>query len=368
MTSISHAFAPDTSEQLARLRGDFRLGLPVVVTDEKSALFAVSVETVNADRYAAMSALGGRPELVITAQRASMLGITGDAAGSMSLPVPEGATLPWLQALVDPAAATAHALPTPLPVAAFGGLAGDAAIAIAKSQQLLPAALGVRLSGEDVARFARDFPSMAATDVLQASERRVSQLEVSAARLPMAVSNAGRVHVFRADDGSGEHYAIEIGKPDRNAPVLARVHCACFTGDVLGSLKCDCGPQLQAAMSRMAQVGSGLLIYLNQEGRGIGLANKMRAYHLQDRGFDTVEANHMLGFQDDERDFRVGAEIIRQLGFRKIRLLTNNPAKMDMLVAQGIDIVDRVPLSVGHTPQNAAYLATKAAKSGHLLA
>ncbi len=183
----------------------------------------------------------------------------------------------------------------------------------------------------------------------------------------MSVSEAGRLYVFRPDDGGEEHYAVEIGQPPRDKPVLARLHSACFTGDLLGSLKCDCGPQLRGALAQMGAEGAGVLLYLNQEGRGIGLANKMRAYSLQDQGFDTVEANHRLGFEDDERDFRLGAAILRKMGFESVRLLTNNPAKIRMMEANGIEVTERVPLKVGHTAQNADYLATKAAKSGHLL-
>ncbi|MEM9239667.1 MAG: GTP cyclohydrolase II, partial [Pseudomonadota bacterium] len=190
---------------------------------------------------------------------------------------------------------------------------------------------------------------------------------VVSARLPVEVSEAGRLHVFRPDDGGEEHYAIEIGSPLRDKPVLSRLHSACFTGDVMGSLKCDCGPQLRAALAQMGEDGQGVLLYLNQEGRGIGLANKMRAYSLQDQGFDTVEANHRLGFEDDERDFRIGADILRRLGFSAVRLLTNNPNKIEMMRSNGIDVEERVPLKVGETPQNEAYLATKAKKSGHLL-
>ena len=135
----------------------------------------------------------------------------------------------------------------------------------------------------------------------------------------------------------------------------------------MGSLKCDCGPQLRAALAQMGAEGAGVLLYLNQEGRGIGLANKMRAYSLQDQGFDTVEANHRLGFEDDERDFRLGADILKTMGFSKVRLLTNNPAKITMMENTGIAVTERVPLKVGETAHNRDYLATKAAKSGHLL-
>jgi GTP cyclohydrolase II len=204
-------------------------------------------------------------------------------------------------------------------------------------------------------------------DVAETNQPETRLDPVIAARLPMRLAGAGRLHVFRPHDGSVEHYAVEVGRPDRDAPVLARLHSACFTGDVLGSLKCDCGPQLHAALAAMHEAGSGVLLYLNQEGRGIGLANKMRAYSLQDQGFDTVEANHRLGFEDDERDFRLGAELLRRLGFGAVRLLTNNPRKVDMLTASGITVTERVPLKVGLTDENAAYLATKAAKSGHLL-
>ena len=190
--------------------------------------------------------------------------------------------------------------------------------------------------------------------------------EVVAARLPMAASEAGRVHVFRPGDGGDEHYAIEIGRPDRDRPVLARLHSACFTGDVLGSLKCDCGPQLRAALAQMGAEGAGVLLYLNQEGRGIGLANKLRAYALQDQGFDTVEANHRLGFEDDERDFRLGAALLRQIGFRAVRLMTNNPRKVEVMAGCGITVAERVPLKGFETQANAGYLATKAAKSGHV--
>ncbi|MEL7345761.1 MAG: GTP cyclohydrolase II, partial [Pseudomonadota bacterium] len=186
--------------------------------------------------------------------------------------------------------------------------------------------------------------------------------DIVSGRVPTALAGQSRVHVFRPQDGGEEHYVVELGQRDE-AP-LVRLHSACFTGDVLGSLKCDCGPQLQAALGAMKD--GGILLYLNQEGRGIGLANKLRAYSLQDQGFDTVEANHRLGFEDDERDFRIGAHLLKAMGVRKVRLLTNNPKKVAMLEASGISVVERVPLIVGRREENAAYLDTKAKKSGHL--
>ena len=160
---------------------------------------------------------------------------------------------------------------------------------------------------------------------------------------------------------------MEYGEIDRNFPVLVRIHSACFTGDVLGSLKCDCGAQFSEAMLQINKNSSGVLIYLNQEGRGIGLANKMRAYALQDEGFDTVEANHRLGFEDDERNFQIGASILKELKISSIRLMTNNPNKIKLLEENGINVSERLALIIEENKFNAHYLGTKAKKSGHLL-
>ena len=139
-----------------------------------------------------------------------------------------------------------------------------------------------------------------------------------------------------------------------------------ISGDLLGSLKCDCGEQLKKALQTIGEEKQGILLYLNQEGRGIGLANKMRAYALQNQGFDTVEANHRLGFEDEERDFEIGAKILKELGFKRIKLLTNNPKKINMMEAFGIEVVKRIPLKTALTPENTNYLATKVKKSGHI--
>ena len=189
---------------------------------------------------------------------------------------------------------------------------------------------------------------------------------MSSAQLPISGHQNISLTVFRELTELTEHYAIVFGNPKKTQPVLTRVHSACFTGDLLGSEKCDCGEQFSVAMSKMRNEGNGVLLYLNQEGRGIGLANKMRAYHLQNLGFDTVDANHRLGFEDDERDLEIAAKILKSLGINDVKLMTNNPKKIELLTVNGITVKERVPLIVSINPNNEIYLKTKAKKSGHL--
>lgn len=164
-----------------------------------------------------------------------------------------------------------------------------------------------------------------------------------------------------------DHAALVFGDIDKNEPVLTRVHSECLTGDALFSLRCDCGFQLEAALQKIAEHGNGILLYHRQEGRNIGLLNKIRAYALQDEGADTVEANEMLGFDADQRDFTLCSDMLKLLGVNQIRLLTNNPKKVEVLTEAGINIIERVPLLVGRNPNNTHYLDTKALKMGHLL-
>lgn len=357
---------PTQTETLARARSDLRLGLPVVLVGGGQAALAVAVEALTAERLADLRRLGPM-DLALTARRAETLKARAYDGDLARIAVPDDADMRWILAVADPA----DDLRVPMKGPLHSRREGDAALhrlalSLAKSAQLLPAAVLVPVADGMAFAATHALTLLAEVDARQL-DRLAPVAPVISARLPMVASAAGRVHIFRPDDGGAEHYAIEIGRPDRDAPVLARLHSACFTGDVLGSLKCDCGPQLHAALAAMQAAGGGVLLYLNQEGRGIGLANKMRAYSLQDQGFDTVEANHRLGFEDDERDFRLGSELLRRMGFSRVRLLTNNPRKVAMLEKGGIVVTDRVPLAVGQTAENAAYLATKAAKSGHLL-
>lgn len=360
------SLTPTATERIARARNDLRLGLPIILTGGGQAMLCVAVETLDSDRLAALRA-EGLPELALTARRAETLKARAYDGDLARIPVPGDADCRWIRAVADPADDLRVPMKGPLATLREGPAdLHRTAIALAKAAQLLPAVVMVPVGDGMALAVRHDLTLLPAADCTDL-DRLAPLAPVISARLPMVASQAGRVHVFRPDDGGPEHYAIEIGRPDRHAPVLARLHSACFTGDVLGSLKCDCGPQLRAALARMGAEGAGVLLYLNQEGRGIGLANKMRAYSLQDQGFDTVEANHRLGFEDDERDFRIGAAILQRMGFTEVRLLTNNPKKVAMLQSCGLRVTERVPLKVGETAQNRAYLATKAAKSGHLL-
>jgi len=374
--SLSTPLSLTAEEQVARARADLRIGAPVALISASGGAsggaLVVAAETLSEARLAALRAAGPEAlDLAITHRRAETLRARAYDGELARVVVPTDADAAWVLATADPSRDLATPLKGPYATRREGPSDLHAmALALAKRARLLPAAVvAVWANAGHVRSLAAGAGLTTLTGVLlrRAAEAAPRMERVSGARVPTRFAAAGRCHVFRPADGGEEHYAIEIGQPSRTAPVLARLHSACFTGDVLGSLKCDCGAQLAAALTRIAAEGSGILLYMNQEGRGIGLANKMRAYALQDQGYDTVEANHRLGFEDDERDFRLGAEMLKAMGFSAVRLMTNNPAKIAMMREAGVEVTERVPLKVGRTAHNDAYLATKAAKSGHLL-
>lgn len=362
-------FALTPEERLSRARADLRIGAPVVVVDGQAAVLAICAELITDERLTSLRSLG-QVHIVVTSRRANTLKARAYDGDLARIVVRDDMRAADVLAVADPSQALASPLLGPF-VSAREGEPGAhrAAVRLAKSARLLPAVVAVTLPTKAATALAKaETLSVVTTDDWTGAEGSGIELtRVASARVPLEVSEAGRVHVFRPGNGEEEHYAIEIGSPVRSDPVLSRLHSACFTGDLAGSLKCDCGPQLRAAMAQIGAEGTGVLLYLNQEGRGIGLANKMRAYSLQDEGFDTVEANHRLGFEDDERDFRIGAAILRALGFTSVRLMTNNPGKVAAMEATGVHVTERVPLIVGENTHNVAYLATKAKKSGHLL-
>jgi len=343
-----------------------RRGWPIVIADGAERLVLLAIETADADRLAVF-APDGRFDLLLSPERAAtlMLGNQRAAASAGLSGAVRVAHAPWLDldaatALADPARDLSTPLKGPFRTVAAGGVdATGAALKLARIAGLLPAFF-VR-EGEAPS----DAPALTAADI--GDYDSPSHLCIaSRARLPVAAAEGAEIVAFRSAEEAVEHVALVVGQPNGRPP-LVRLHSECLTGDVFGSLKCDCGPQLDAALHRIAEEGWGVLLYLRQEGRGIGLINKLRAYALQDQGFDTVDANLRLGFAIDARDFGVAARMLQLLGQGRIRLLTNNPSKVAGLAAAGIEVIERVPHQITANPHNAGYLATKRDRTGHAL-
>ena len=357
-------------EQTARLRSDLKLGRPVLVRNQQktSLIFAIETlkkyipEEINKNYHI-------RSHIAITARRAKTLNATPYDGDLARVIIPKQVSYNWLLSTANPASDLEYPMKGPFETMRSGEVEiSRSAIELCKKSQLLPAALVVELSADSAQNYeSNNFLLQNSSEILEQSSHLSLLQEVSAADLPLKGMIKSRVYVFRDNAGVSEHYAIKVGSPAKGDPLLVRLHSACFTGDVIGSLKCDCGSQLKNALEIISKSGSGMLLYLNQEGRGIGLANKMRAYKLQNQGFDTVEANHRLGFEDEERDLKIGAQIIQSLGFNKVRLLTNNPKKVKSMTEMGIEVTERLKLLTEPTKENAAYLSTKAIKSGHLI-
>ena len=338
-----------------------RAGRPVRIEGaEPAAILAVETAT---------------PELLelVDPDRSGRLLISGERAAALSLANERDATnpvdpvlierAPWLDsetalAIADPGRdldrgpiGPMHSLPLDCARAA------RAALGLARSAGLLPALwlvddqrAAISVSADEIER-----------------QRKAPAVElVARARLPLEDMPETQIVAFRGSDDGQEHVALVVGAFGGQPP-LVRLHSECLTGDVFGSLKCDCGPQLKEALRIIGEAGGGVLLYLRQEGRGIGLANKLRAYALQDRGLDTVDANRRLGFGDDERDYAHAAAMLRALGIERARVLTNNPAKVSGLEVAGVEVVERVAHHMPANPHNADYLATKRKKSGHLI-
>ncbi|WP_249172020.1 GTP cyclohydrolase II [Erythrobacter sp. JK5] len=272
-----------------------------------------------------------------------------------------GAAVP----IADPALDLKNPLKGPFRAEAIGWAAiAEAAMELARIAGILPAFLVDPADGGEP-------QSVAASDLEAYAEAGALRI-VTRARLPVNASEDAEIVAFRSSADTREHVALIIGEQRGDSAPLVRLHSECLTGDILGSLKCDCGPQLDAALDAMAdharnEGGWGALLYLRQEGRGIGLVNKLRAYRLQDQGFDTVDANRRLGLPDEARDFPTAARMLELLGATTIRLMTNNPAKVDALTEAGIAVTERVRHQLPDNPHNARYLATKRDRSGHLL-
>jgi GTP cyclohydrolase II len=366
-----------------RAIADLRRGGMVILrdTDNHAAVVVQAAEMATHDSLRMLMRLtGSQPTVALTRNRVATLRASAAPTSVQSIVLPMGTDAELVHQIADPTFGSEEAVDDKIRASIAtlsiipereGGLA-HMAVQLVKYARLLPAVLFSRAGSVDVDRlsnWSRDlglllvetshiaaFPTLRAQRLVQAAS----------ARVPLSNAENARLVAFRPLDGGEEHVAIVIGEPDTTKPVLVRLHSQCLTGDLLGSLRCDCGDQLRGAIQAIADNGAGVLVYLAQEGRDIGLINKLRAYALQDLGVDTVDANEMLGFEADERVYAPAAEILRQLGINSVRLLTNNPDKTKQLVTAGVNVVDRVSHVFPSNQHNANYLRTKADKTGHL--
>ena len=346
------------ARRAARAIDALRRGWPIGVEADGKRLNLLPVETGNLEAALPSS---GTISLIISASRAATLKLLNQfAAADPNLPIqislPAPVTAAEIIAIVDPVLDMEYPMKGPFRSETLTNpQAATAAMELARQGGLLPAFVIVD-DAEDIAR-AEDAAAYADSTALTISAH---------ARLPVAANSEAHIYGFRSDADATDHIALVIGKRDSSTPVV-RLHSECLTGDVLGSLKCDCGPQLHAALHQMGEATWGVLLYLRQEGRGIGLINKLRAYALQDQGFDTVDANQRLGFAIDARDFSIAARMLELLNIPKVKLLTNNPEKVEGLEACGVTVEERLPVKIAANPHNEFYLDTKRDRTGHKL-
>jgi GTP cyclohydrolase II len=347
-----------------RAIGELRRGRAIQITDGTRTLLVGAVETLQAPVFARLLAAdSGAATLLVTAERALAAGLSHQLSGPVAIAFPRDMSLDELRSLAGvgskPVAHSGFGVDRAPPCAPLA----HAGFQLAKSGRLVPALIGFE-SGDAPAA---GVVTIDARDVEhRARFGHYSVQLISRARVPLADAVDCEIALFRDEHGLAEHVAVIIGKPDQQTPVPVRLHSACLTGDLLGSLRCDCGEQLRTAVQRIEALGGGVLLYLDQEGRGIGLPNKLRAYVLQDEGLDTVDADQHLGFLADERSYEVAAALLTELGIKRIRLLTNNPQKINALRDHGIEIAGRLPLVTTSNSHNERYLRAKTERAGHL--
>lgn len=348
---------------------ELRGGYPLLLTEGRKAWLAASAETLDEPQGEGVHAVfaGVGAQLIISNTRAKRLGVADGSAAAYALPYdPIAADDGLFAKIIDPLRGAA--LTEGLEVQKAQPAEAEA-LALAKLASLLPAMLVARLELEDAAAWAEQnhVLALAVSDI--AAYKAVlsaTLMQVGEADVPLKLAENARVLAFRPRYGAVEHLAICIGQPETQTAPLVRVHSSCVTGDILGSLRCDCGEQLHEALARLATEGHGVVLYMSQEGRGIGIVNKLRAYRLQDGGLDTVDANEEIGFAADEREFDAAAQILHQMGIAQVRLLSNNPDKVAQLSASGIAVKERVSLSLPANAHNRGYLDTKEKRCGHV--
>jgi GTP cyclohydrolase II len=360
---------PSAGRALGEAITALRRGEPVLIRDHRVGALAVAAEFVTEGTLHRLREISQGPaSLVITRRRAVALGLTPRAElfGATVIPVSFQLLAAEIRNLADPAASIISDPPRLAPEPLVAESVELAAVVLAKLASLLPAAFVLRVGRSQTALLARqsDLAAIQAAAVFKRNAAAAGLDRVTEARVPLADAETAGLIAFRPRDGGNEHLAILIGAPDPAAPVLVRLHSECFTGDLLASLRGDCGDPLRGAIAAIARAGSGVLLYLAQEGRGIRLINNLRAYHLQDAGFDPLDADEQRGFDADERIYLPAAEMIRQLGFGTVRLLTNNPDEVAALERYGVRVAERVLHVFPPNRRNQWYLHTKATQSG----
>ncbi|HYG07734.1 MAG TPA: GTP cyclohydrolase II RibA [Stenotrophomonas sp.] len=354
-------FGDPAAIRCERAASELRAGRPVVLRDAAGHAHAVlALDSSTAHSYAAFAdAARHRHYLFLTPARAEVLGLQAAA----------GARVPLAGVSYDDLAALAYLRQAQVPAQWTPGDALDAGAAeIARLGLLLPAMLAVELDADDGSAF-EGCQWLALEDLDEGCSRAAARAYELVTRTPVPLRDVGLSEfvVFRGGVAQRDQVAIVVGQPDLSQPVPVRVHSSCLTGDLFGSLKCDCGDQLRGGLAKLKALGGGVLLYLDQEGRGTGIAAKMRAYGYQHAGLDTIDADAQLGFGPDERRYGSAVAMLRGLGISQVRLLTNNPSKAERLRAAGIEVVEHIPVTGEITHENEQYLRTKATRAGHAL-
>lgn len=346
------------STSVERAIMEFRSARPVVIDGLEGSALVVGVEDLDGARAAEIEAVaGGHAHLILPAARLRRLGLEREVPGRVALPVVERERIEMLALKVEGR--------IDAPVRSIGDL-DEEALELARLSLVLPAVIVVPLSaGIEIA------PSLVRVSGEAIRDYRLSQAQnltlVSRAPVPLEGAPSSEFVVFRGGEGLRDQVAVIVGKPDLAKPVTVRLHSACLTGDLFGSLKCDCGDQLRETVRFMAKNEGGILLYLDQEGRGNGIANKIRAYKLQSQGYDTYEADEVLGFETDQRRFDFAAVMLQKLGVTAVRLMTNNPEKIGALGKAGLEVISDHRVLGRPTAENVSYLAAKRDRAGHYI-
>lgn len=354
--SILGLFGDLKTASVERGIAEFRSGRPVLIQRGRESVMVIGVEALEAAQVAAISRIAhGKGRLVLPAARLRRLGRERKEAGSIAFPIID----------LDRISALSLALDARLdaPVAPVHDI-DKAALELAALSLTLPGVFVVPLSEKLPPGLVR----LTARAIHAYRKANAAGLQlVSRAPVPLEQSSRTEFVVFRGGEGLRDQVAVVVGTPDLAKPVPVRMHSACLTGDLFGSLKCDCGDQLRSTVKAMAEAEGGILLYLDQEGRGNGIANKMRAYRLQSQGWDTYDADEALGFDLDQRNFDFAADMLKQLGVSRVRLMTNNPLKIAALRQSGLDVVSDERVLGRPTEENVRYLASKRDRAGHFI-